>query len=266
MNYSDHYRSYGAWNLAHTICTGSCRHSHRKPMSCSLHGKPRNLYTSRADDPRRLGLDSIPHHRLDYMSKEKRITCLIRFLGTSLVYHSLPYPPSRSLPPIWHRLSSFDLDYRRNYHCHVGYDSGLFSYDEPKLPLKPQTFAAQLVYLCDSALRCVHGFGGFGYKRVGKRVKECVIQSYIGASKLNVDFEHGWSLKRDIVRFTFISSNSRLHVFCTWMPGMFQTFDLKLFSYLFIIIELGGPERQAAVHRYLTKRLILTLYCSVNIQ
>lgn len=73
----------------------------------------------------------------------------------------------------------------------------MFFYDEPKLPVKPQTVAAQLVYLCDCALPGVFkDLGGLDTKTVEKKVKECgyrytlgVIQSYMGVSRLNIDFE-----------------------------------------------------------------------------
>jgi hypothetical protein len=73
----------------------------------------------------------------------------------------------------------------------------LFFYKEPQLPVKPKTVAAHLVYLCDSALPGVFkDMGDLDTKGVKKRIEEYgyryrldVIQSYTGASKLNVDFE-----------------------------------------------------------------------------
>jgi hypothetical protein len=73
----------------------------------------------------------------------------------------------------------------------------LFFYDEPKLLLNPQTITAQLVYLCDCALPGVFkDLGALDTNGVEKRMKGCryryrldVIRSYMGASKLNIDFE-----------------------------------------------------------------------------
>jgi hypothetical protein len=79
----------------------------------------------------------------------------------------------------------------------LGVLSRLFFYHEPKLPVKPQTVAARLVYLSDCALPVVFkDLGGLDTMRVEKRVKEWgyryrldMIQSHMGMSKLNVDFE-----------------------------------------------------------------------------